>query len=294
MTAASTPDTAFARELWRRVESLHAVTYFAPESLEAAEAIGVRGFWRSYFGFRAAPLGACSAGAVTAAFFGFAPAMVARAIPSVWELASPEAMLAARSTSAAAALRRIADDDVRAVVDDGWSIDVLAGAVATARGGSRPLFLANRDLDRPNDPVAALWQLATTVREHRGDGHVAAWTAAGIPPIEVAVLFVTAGGTSRQALQPNRGWSDEEWADATDRLTDEGLLSAGLVTPAGRELLADIETTTDTLAFAPFSSLDADARRRLLDALEPIARTIAGSGAIPAVNPMGVPLVDGA
>jgi hypothetical protein len=36
----------FARQLWRRLETIHAVTYFAPESLAAAQDLGVRGFWR--------------------------------------------------------------------------------------------------------------------------------------------------------------------------------------------------------------------------------------------------------
>lgn len=52
------------RELWQRVETIHAVTYFAPESHAAAKAAGLKGFWMGYFGFRAAPLGAVSAGAL--------------------------------------------------------------------------------------------------------------------------------------------------------------------------------------------------------------------------------------
>lgn len=294
--ASETADTAddtipFARELWRRLEALHAVTYFASESLEAAEAIGVRGFWRSYFGFRAAPLGACSAGPVTAAFFGFAPAMVARAVPSIWELATPDAFLDARATAAARALRRIAGDEIETVVADGWTVEALTRAAEAGPGGGRPLYLANRDLVRPDDPVAALWQLVTTLREHRGDGHVAAWTAEGFAPIEVAVLFVAAGGTTRESLQPNRGWSDVDWTDATAQLTDRGLLAADGITEAGADAVARVESTTDSLATAPFGALAGADRQRLLDALTPPALAVTRSATIPAVNPMGVPLL---
>ena len=285
-------ETTFARELWRRLESVHAVTYFAPESLEAAQDVGVRGFWRSYFGFRAAPLGACSAGPVTAAFFGFAPSMVARAIPSVWDLATPDALVEARAKGATAALRRLAGDELHEALEDGWVLATLEGAIAHQPPGGRPLFAANRALDRSDVPVTALWQLATVLREHRGDGHVAAWTVAGYSPLEVAVLFVADGGTTREALQPNRGWTDEEWAEATALLERRGLVLDDETTAEGRATRADIERTTDDLADAPFAGLDDAERQRLLDVLEPPARTITRSAIIPAVNPMGVRLVD--
>ena len=44
---------------------------------------------------------------MTAAFFSFAPPMVARAVPAVWELITPEEALRVRSAGAAAALGRL-------------------------------------------------------------------------------------------------------------------------------------------------------------------------------------------
>ncbi|MEM8704912.1 MAG: hypothetical protein AAGE98_00530 [Actinomycetota bacterium] len=282
----------FARELWRRVEALHAVSYFAPESIEAAQGIGLRGFWRMYFAFRAAPLGATSAGVVTAAFFGFAPRMVERAIPDVWTMTDPDDALAARSSSAAATLRRLAGDDIERLADHAWAGDALGTAIAAAPAGALPLFLANRDLSATNDPVAALWQATTTLREQRGDGHVALWTARGFSPTDVAVRFVAAGGTTRDALQPHRGWTDEEWDDAVDRAVVSGHLAAdGTITDAGRTVVDAVEAETDRLAAAPFHALDAADRDRLIDALTPAARSVTRSGLIPSVNPMGVALV---
>ena len=55
------------RHLWTLIEPVHAITYFAPECQQAFEDAGLPGFWRGYFGGRAAPLGAVSAGAVTRA-----------------------------------------------------------------------------------------------------------------------------------------------------------------------------------------------------------------------------------
>jgi len=285
-------EPTFARELWRRLETIHALTYFAPESVEAAAAIGVRGFWRTYFGYRAAPLGACSAGPVVAAFFGFAPAMVERAVPAIWEFASPAALIEARWSAAASALRRLAPEELEDLLADEWALATLRIGAWDGDPGGRPLYAANRLLDPPGDPAAALWQLATTLREHRGDGHVAAWTAAGVAPVEVAALFVADGGTTRESLQSNRGWTDDEWRAAESSLEARGLLAGGAVSEGGRALRAVVETTTDKLAEEPFGDLDAAGRSRLLDALTPIGRAIGRSSTIPASNPMGVRVPD--
>jgi hypothetical protein len=95
-------DLDLARSMWTLFEPVHAVTYFAPEARSAFEEMGLRGFWRGYFAGRAAPLGPVNAAVVGASFFNFSPAMVARAIPGVWELISPaEALRDARSRLAA-------------------------------------------------------------------------------------------------------------------------------------------------------------------------------------------------
>src|SRR6266516_1365278 len=70
-----------ARRVWASLETLHDVIYFADGVRPAGIALGLRGFWMTYFAFRAAPLGAVPAAPVIAAFGGFHPAMVAKALP---------------------------------------------------------------------------------------------------------------------------------------------------------------------------------------------------------------------
>src|SRR3954470_5670565 len=101
-----------ARAIWQYGEPVHAVTYFAPETREATDALGLKGGWMSYFGCRAAPLGAASAAAVAAVFFNFHPKMADRPIPDAWNYASPAALLDARAAAVDAALRRVLGDDV--------------------------------------------------------------------------------------------------------------------------------------------------------------------------------------
>src|SRR6476646_8550985 len=100
-----------ARRLWALAEPFHALTYFAAESRAAGEAAGLTGFWRTYFAFRAAPLGAVGAEAVTATFYNFAPAFVARRVPSVWEATPPAGALEARLAGIDAAVRRVLGED---------------------------------------------------------------------------------------------------------------------------------------------------------------------------------------
>jgi hypothetical protein len=88
---------SLAREFWKRIETLHAVTYFGDASRLAAKHAGLRGFWMGQFGFRASPLGPVGADVVEAAFANFAPAMVRRSLPDVWSYAEPSALLRART-----------------------------------------------------------------------------------------------------------------------------------------------------------------------------------------------------
>ena len=95
-----------ARRLWTALEPLHGVVYFAPGVRDAGIGIGLRGFWMTYFAFRAAPLGPVGAAPVVATFAGFEPSMVFKALPDAWSRAAPAAASsAARSGSWPASAR---------------------------------------------------------------------------------------------------------------------------------------------------------------------------------------------
>jgi hypothetical protein len=276
--------TAVARRMWTLFEPVHAVTYFAPEARAAFEDAGLRGFWRGYFAGRAAPLGAVTAAPVTASFYNFAPLMVSRALPSVWQLISPRRALDVRCAGAVAALRRVLGDLADAVP---VAADLLAVAAADLDCAGRVLAAANGAIPRPDEPVARLWQAATTLREYRGDGHFAALLAADIDGCEALVL--RAGlDVPREQLQPLRGWSDQEWDDATRRLADRGWIGPdSLATPAGTAARLEIEQRTDAAAARPWSRLGPAFAAELAAALAPIA--LACAAELPYPNPVGAP-----
>jgi hypothetical protein len=262
------------RQLWSLFEPVHAVTYFAPQIGVTFEAAGLRGFWRRYFAARSAPLGAIGAGPVTAAFFGFAPTMVGRALPDVWTRISPQAALDARAAGARATLRElIPGADEPAVVE---AAELLSAAATSVDLSGRVLAAANADLPWPGDPVDRLWHAATILREHRGDGHVAALLAAGLDGCESLVLRTALdGGGQRDTMQRARGWTDLEWQGAAERLRDRGLLTAdGSPTTAGRTAYAQVEALTDRLAAGPWDQLGASATDRCAGLLEPLVARI--------------------
>jgi len=275
-----------ARRLWKSLETLHAVVYFAPGIKAAGEAAGLKGFWMTYFAFRAAPMGPVSPAVVTATFAGFAPAMVRRALPDAWSMSSPAACLDARAAASRAALEDVG------VTTSGCehAAELLAPVLPALDSTGRPLGAANAELPLPDDPLTRVWQLATTLREHRGDGHVAALTSAGFGGPEPHLLQSAAKGLPAEQLRGVRGWTPEDWADAAQQLTERGLLNGEQLTDAGRELLDAVESTTDDLAWTGgLHALSVDGVDAVIDALQPAVQAVVSSGMIPYPNPMGAP-----
>ena len=272
--------------MWTLFEPIHAVTYFAPEARAAYEQ-GLRGFWRGYFAGRAAPLGPAGAAVVTASFFNFAPAFVARAVPGVWELITPEDALRTRLAGATEALRGLLaglEPEAAAAADLLWQ------AASELDCSGRVLAAANAALDGSAglSGLARLWQAATLLREHRGDGHFAALTAADIDGCE-AVVLRSCLDLRREDLQPVRGWTDEAWESALGRLADRGWISAGgTPTGAGRDAHAAVEDATDRAAARPWTRLGGGATAEVVKVLAPVA--LACASVLPYPSPIGVPV----
>ncbi|WP_344962870.1 SCO6745 family protein [Streptomyces thioluteus] len=275
---------ATARTVWRAAEPVHAVTYFAPEGRAVFEEAGLRGWWRGYFAGRSAPFGPVGPELVTAAFFGFAPGTVARALPSVWEIVSPGRALELRRAGARAALRRLL---AGLEAETARAAELLGRHLEGLDCAGRALGAANAALGLPVDPLDRLWHAATLLREHRGDGHVAALVTAGLDGCESLVLR-SGIDVPREALQPFRGWTDEEWRAAAGRLAARGLLDAdGRATEEGRRLSAEVEAATDLAAARPWQGPAPEAVDELLAALAPVSRACAA--VLPHPNPIGLP-----
>jgi hypothetical protein len=273
-----------ARTMWTLFEPVHAMTYFAPEARAEYEQAGLRGFWRGYFAGRAAPLGPVGAAVVTAAFCSFAPSMVGRAIPGVWDLITADEALARRLAGAVAALRPLLAG-LEPQVET--SARLLSQVIGELDGTGRVLGAANAALAWPDEPLARLWHAATLLREHRGDGHVAALVAAGVDGAEALVLRCGLD-LRREDLQPARGWSDAQWADTQGRLEARGWVDRyGRTTAEGAKAHRAVEKATDRAAARPWLVLATADLADLRQALTPLAQACAAL--LPYPSPIGVP-----
>ncbi|MFG1642109.1 hypothetical protein ACGFMK_17635 [Amycolatopsis sp. NPDC049252] len=271
------------RRLWAAVEPLHAVVYFAPETAAAAKAVGLQGYWMGYFAGRLAPLGPIGPAAATSMLFGFAPAMVARALPDAWSFASPADVLRTRIEAVEEALGQVVPDAVELA-------SLLERAADACRFDGRPLAAAWSAVPRPSGVLGRLWLATTILREHRGDGHVLAAVHAGLSGLETTLTHIGDGVLTRGDVQPHRGWSDDDWTQAADRLRDRGVLDAGgRLTDAGVALRRAIENDTDRLAAAPVEALGEAGVARVLELAVPLSRAVVDTGLVPVPNPMGVP-----
>jgi hypothetical protein len=279
-----------ARELWRLLEPVHAVTYFSPEPLAALKAAGYRGFWMGYFAGRAAPLGPVGPELVHALFYNFTLDHVARALPDAWGFAPPRTALTARLDGSVAALRRQLGD-LAGAPEVERAAEIASRAASAAPTEGRPLFAANRALPEPADPLARLWHAATLLREHRGDGHVAALLVAGIGGRESHVFHALATGTPPDTYVAARNLGPAEWDSHVAALSERGYVDAtGALTDAGRVVEQQVEDRTDALAWSAYEHLGDGELDELAAALRPIAAAVVAAGEIPVRSPMGLDL----
>ncbi|MGY1740133.1 MULTISPECIES: SCO6745 family protein [unclassified Blastococcus] len=281
-----------ARRLWALGEPFHALTYFAPECRAATEDGGLRGFWAGYFAMRAAPLGPVGPEVVTATFAGFAPGFVRRWVPDVWSALPPADALAARLAGVDAAARRVLGESWPDSAEAAEAAALAGAAAAAVDVPGRPLAAANAGLPEPDRPHLALWQALTTLREHRGDGHVVALVQRGISGLGGHVLAVAAGRTERDWLLRARGWTAEEWDAAAADLAGRGWLDGDALTAEGLATVTAIEADTDRLALRPWQALGDPGCDRLAALLAPVRRAVVAAGHWPAGNPIGAPEPD--
>lgn len=282
-------DPGFARQMWHQLEPLHALFWYSPDVFAEARALGydVETRWPSYFAWRAAPLGAAGGAAVSAAFYSFSPRTVAEHIPAAWEVAPPGRVLEARLRAVDRMYRTLLGDDA-GNPDLAEAAELARAAAEAASTAGRPIAAANADLPWPDEPHLVLWHAIGILREQRGDGHVAALLTRGLDPVEALVSFAAVGAAPEETFA-SRGWTDEEWSAARDRLASRGLVDAdGAATVRGRELRDDVERTTDDLAYEPWRTLGAAKADRLAQLTMPILVKVLETGLMPAQNTLGI------
>jgi hypothetical protein len=270
-----------ARKMHRTLEAYHAVGYFTPETGPYTQ-LGLTGR-QPYFAARSAALGAVPVEVVIATFYNFHPDLVRRALDGVWDRTTPAAVLEARAASIDAGLRAILPGDVvvSPEMTEAAGLARVAAEVAAEDLAGRTLFAAHAALPWPEGDHLVLWHALTLLREHRGDGHIAALVVAGFDPCEALVTHGATGTdvVTAKILQSSRAWSDAEWKAAGDRLRDRGLLDGDdALTEAGTRLRQQVEDETDVAAARPWAALGTEKADRLRALVRPFSRAVVDSG----------------
>lgn len=255
----------------------HRFVYFVPEAAEEYGRIGATGRG-AYFASRVAPLGAVPDPVIVATFYNFSPHAVAGAdLPAVWRATTPAALQTARYTAAERALRRVGPVLTDAEIAEARR--VIDPVVAGLDLAGKPLAAANAALPLPADPMTALWQQVTVIREWRGDAHIAVLVAEGVGPCECMVLQVGTGRFPMGVTRATRQWTEEQWAAAQQRLAARGWAGPdGSLSPAGLDAREAIEARTDLLCAPLWEGADPAAVAGLTAMLQRIHAAMEAAG----------------
>jgi hypothetical protein len=161
----------------------------------------------------------------------------------------------------------------------------MAEAAALAREATtvldpvgRPLFAAYLTVAWPEPAHLQLFHAQTLLREHRGDGHIAALVVAGQDALDALITYCAHGiGASEAMIRATRGWSDGEWAAGVERARRRGLITADetlTLTPQGLAERERIEADTDARAAAPYQHLGVEQTNRLRELARPWSKAL--------------------
>ncbi|NSC19749.1 hypothetical protein FM076_00295 [Streptomyces albus subsp. chlorinus] len=272
-------DLNAVREVSLTINAAHLFVYFIPEAPEQAAELGVTEYAPAYFAFRSAPMGAVPWQVTLAAFYSFSPRSV-QAMAGVWEAATPQQWQAARFTAAGRALQRVGVDLTADQIAEARSL--IDPVVASADYAGKTMAAANASVPLPSDPLVALWQQITVLREWRGDAHVTVLAANGLGPCDCNVLQTATGHFPEAIARATRLWDDEEVAAATTRLAARGWLDTdGTATDAGIAAREQIEAETDARCATLWTPIGDANVRRLTSLIMPIHDAFTAAGTYP-------------
>jgi hypothetical protein len=222
-------------------------------------------------------MGAVPDEVIIATFYNFSPVAVTSSMPGVWAAASPESLQAARFRVVRRALDRVGATLSTAEIAEARSL--IDPVVAGLGYGGKPLAAGNAAVALPDDPLVALWQQLTVVREWRGDAHIALLVTNELGPCQCLVLQVSTGRFPIRLAQATRRWTETEWAAAVDSFRGRGWLADdGSVTPAGEQERERLEAETDRLCSPIWEPIGDAGASRFAELILPIHEVMNAAG----------------
>jgi len=289
-----TPDDGrTARRLSAVLEPVIGQVYFAPECHARYEALGFKGSpgdmngvarpdGVAYFTSRGSLLGQAPGVLVAAAFGVFRSDIVAAAVRRGWSLTDAPTIRTARDEGALEHLQRILGPSPAGL---STTSELLLRSSRAVRTEGRALTAGLTALDAPDHPFGTVFRCGDILREYRGDSHIIAWVNADLTAIEIGLLTELYWGLQLRTYSRTRGWSDDQYDAAEDRLRERGLIDAdGHFTAMGGALREQIEVDTDR-QMAPVLAALGDDVAALIDVLSEWSQAIRAAHGYPARGP---------
>ena len=263
-------DRAHVHAALRGIEGAFAAGVLHPDVLTALQAIGapVESAEDVTVVCRSAAMHTDNPDVVWSAFFNFNRGTIDRLVPATWQAVSFDEVLATQAEvmdgAFRAALSPMPADDLTELA----ALSRAATVAAIAHSEGRPLCagISAQPLP-PNDDHMMVWHAACLLREHRGDGHVAALVVEGLDRVEALVVHAAMMPRMVNVLRRSRRWAQDDWQQAFDRLRSKGWLSDDDVptfTDEGRERRQWIEDRTNELAAVAYEPIgDAGVERMI-------------------------------
>lgn len=285
-------NTPISRRLAAALEPVTGQVYFAPECHANYEKLGFapsRGEFNgvmapdgpAYFTSRGSVMGQVPGQVVAAAFAVFNPTVVVPAVTHGWTLTDAATIRAARDDGAIAQLHRVLGEAADGV---DRANELLTRAVAVLRPEGRALFAGLLSCEIPDSPMGRAWRLGDMLREYRGDSHTAAWISAGFDACEIGVVSELYWGLPIKSYSRTRGWSEDDYAVAIERLERDGLVRDGALTDEGRSRREAVEVATD-LQCQPIVDALGDDIEELIEILRPWGAAVRAAKGYPAAGP---------
>ncbi len=279
-----------ARTMWSTSEPFVATGLICVEGLTAATELGIpKG--AAFFAVRGAPMGAANTAIFAAAFHGFALERLQDGLTAAWAATTPQAVIeATHQAIPKMALRVFGDSQNIDSIDRVGSL--LAQLVANLDVSGRPLAAGNKAVTSPSEPWAKLWRAWNTLREYRGDAHIATLVASNLTVDEAQVLSATWGSAKYdvELLRKTRGLDDPRWAAAQSQLMNRDLLNSdGSITDAGTALRDDIELRTDAACMNAWNQLSDSALEDVRSVTYALSAHIIDAELFPVRSAVGAP-----
>ena len=284
--------TPLSRVLAAVLEPVTGQVYFSPECHSNYEKLGFapsRGLFNgvmapdgpAYFTSRGSVMGHVPGEVVAAAFGVFNPEVVIPAVSYGWTLTDAATICAARDDGAIRQLHRVLGE-----LPDGANRahELLLRATAPLPPEGRPLYSGLLSLKMPTSLMGKIWRLGDMLREYRGDSHTAAWISAGFTACEIGIVSELYWGLPMKSYSKTRGWSDDDYGRAIERLERDELIHDGTLTTKGRTMREEVEKTTDQQCQPILDSLGSQISE-LIEILRPWGTAIRSAQGYPAAGP---------